>query len=601
MAIPGGSAAKWGELYEGRWTVFTLLRVLDEDADAIRIEQPGEDFAEFVVRTNGETEYHQAKRAYAQSGRWSIKTLLRQGVLVPFKEKLESGGHNRCVFVSGQDADHLRALSKGARSALSPQEFVDHFLSSDDLKQSFRELYEGWATDEARAIELLKRIRVTTMDEDSLLDVARSRAEKLVDARPEDVVALLAELALSSINRELHADDIWRAIENAGRKRRDWTSDPHVQARFDRTTGDFVDQLRSRSIGGIVIERDEVGEAVGAFDAGQEVVLVAGEAGAGKSLVLLQVVETLKARMPVLAFRADGVEPSRFAERIGADLGLQGSPATVLAAVADGREALLVVDQLDATSTASGRQAEFFEGIQTIITEARSYGNIRVLLACRQFDLENDRRLRALTAHDPTIRAIPVGTLGRGVVLETLERIGITPASLDDAQLKLLELPLHLQLVTEIGAAGADSATGFRTVSDLYSAFWNLKRDRVSTRLNRSAQWTEVIDKLCDHMSDRQILSAPEELLDDLRDDADAMASENVILFQVSRVSFFHEGFFDYSFVRRFIGRGGSLEQLLADGEQHLFRRPQVRQFLAYERSLGGSRYLTDLEAVLRG
>ena len=104
MAIPGGSAAKWGELYEGRWTVFTLLRVLDEDADAIRIEQPGEDFAEFVVRTKGETEYHQAKRAYAQSGRWSIKTLLRQGVLVPFKEKLESGGHNGCVFVSGQDA-----------------------------------------------------------------------------------------------------------------------------------------------------------------------------------------------------------------------------------------------------------------------------------------------------------------------------------------------------------------------------------------------------------------------------------------------------------------------------------------------------------------
>ena len=79
------------------------------------------------------------------------------------------------------------------------------------------------------------------------------------------------------------------------------------------------------------------------------------------------------------------------------------------------------------------------------------------------------------------------------------------------------------------------------------------------------------------------------------------MASENVIVFQAARVSFFHEGFFDYSFVRRFIGRGGSLEQLLTDGEQHLFRRPQVRQFLAYERSLEGSRYLTNLEAVLLG
>lgn len=79
------------------------------------------------------------------------------------------------------------------------------------------------------------------------------------------------------------------------------------------------------------------------------------------------------------------------------------------------------------------------------------------------------------------------------------------------------------------------------------------------------------------------------------------MASENVIVFHANRVSYFHEGFFDYSFVRRFIGRGGSLQDLMSAGEQHLFRRPQVRQFLAYERSLEGSRYLSDLEAVLRG
>ncbi len=350
-----------------------------------------------------------------------------------------------------------------------------------------------------------------------------------------------------------------------------------------------------------MIQRHEASDAVGSFNGGQRVVLVAGEAGAGKSLVLLQIVEDLRRRMPVLAFRADGVEPTRRPERIGADLGLPGSPSTVLAAVADGREALLVVDQLDATSTASGRQAEFFEGIEKILNEARSYQNIRVLLACRQFDLDNDRRLRGLTHDDPEIRSIAVRTLSRESVIETLDRIGIDASALDERQLKLLELPLHLQLVAEVGPAATGDATGFRTVSDLYSAFWELKQDRVAARLNRSPRWTEVVDRLCDHMSDRQILSAPRELLDELREDAQAMASENVIVIQGARVSFFHEGFFDYSFVRRFVGRGGSLESLLADGEQHLFRRPQVRQFLAYERSLEGSKYLNDLEAVLRG
>ncbi len=596
--MPGASADKWGELYEARWTVLMLLRVLDEDYAWIRIAQPGDDFAEFVVLRDGETEYHQAKRAFAQAGRWSIKTLLRLDVLGSFKEKLEVEGHSRCVFVSGQDAAELHTLCEGARSAVSPQEFVDHFLSSEVLRQAFQDLHEGWAIDEVSAIELLKRIQVRSIDSETLHDESRSRAEKLVDARPEDVLALLVELAQSSVNKQLHCDDVWRAIEEPGRRRRDWANDPHVQKQFDDVTRDFTDQLRTRTIGGTLIPRHESQEIINAIDSGRQVVLAAGEAGAGKSLVLLQVVDQIQAHRPVLAFRADGVEPTRRPENIGADLRLPGSPATVLAAVAGERPGLLVIDQLDATSTASGRQAEFFDGIAAILREACSYTNLQVLLACRQFDLDNDRRLRALRA-DAGIEAVTVGRLPRDELIATLERLTLKPSDFSDRQLHLLELPLHLQLLAEIADTGA--ATGFRTVSDLYSAFWDMKQDLVEKRLSRTPRWTEVVDTLCDHMSERQILSAPQELLDDLRADARAMASEGVIVLQGGRVSFFHEGFFDYVFVRRFIGRGGSLEQLLAGGEQHLFRRPQVRQFLAYERALEGSRYLSDLEAILRG
>jgi hypothetical protein len=429
--------------------------------------------------------------------------------------------------------------------------------------------------------------------------MARSRAEKLVDARPEDVTALLSELALASIHQELHADDIWRFLEGGGRRRRDWTSDPHVQTAFGQATQEFVERLQSRAIRATVIPRPEARTVLEALNAGQQVVLLAGEAGAGKSLVLLQVVNDLRSKMPVMAFRADGVEPTRSPEAIGVDLKLPGSPATVLAAVADGRNALLVIDQLDATSTASGRQAEFLEGIEKILNEARSYSNLQTLLACRQFDLDNDRRLRALVAQRAVGEGISVGRLDRPTVHETLKAIGIDPIVFDERQLQLLELPLHLSLLAEI--ALEKGTPEFRTVSDLYGEFWEFKQDQVELRLSRPPQWTDVIDRLCDYMSERQILSAPRELLDDLRPDAVAMASENVIVYQRDRVSFFHEGFFDYAFVRRFVGRGGSLSELLSAGEQHLFRRPQVRQFLAYERSLEGSRYLSDLEAVLRG
>ena len=68
--------------------------------------------------------------------------------------------------------------------------------------------------------------------------------------------------------------------------------------------------------------------------------------------------------------------------------------------------------------------------------------------------------------------------------------------------------------------------------------------------------------------------------VDDYADDAQAMASEHVLIRDAQRYSFFHEGFFDYAFARRFAVRGLALLPLLRSYEQHLFRRAQMQQIL---------------------
>jgi hypothetical protein len=40
MALPGGSADKLGNRYEGRWTVVCMARVLHDRAEAIELEPP---------------------------------------------------------------------------------------------------------------------------------------------------------------------------------------------------------------------------------------------------------------------------------------------------------------------------------------------------------------------------------------------------------------------------------------------------------------------------------------------------------------------------------------------------------------------------------
>ena len=64
MPLPGGPADKFGNRYELWWTVLQLIRIMDGEAESIRIEDPTVDKAEFVLAAGGHQELHQAKRSH---------------------------------------------------------------------------------------------------------------------------------------------------------------------------------------------------------------------------------------------------------------------------------------------------------------------------------------------------------------------------------------------------------------------------------------------------------------------------------------------------------------------------------------------------------
>ena len=329
-------------------------------------------------------------------------------------------------------------------------------------------------------------------------------------------------------------------------------------------------------------------------------VLLTGEAGVGKSGVILQVVESLQDQgLPLITFRVDRLEPTLLPSDVGRQLGLPDSPANVLAAIAQGRDCVLVIDQLDATSLASGRHPQFFDCISEILQQAQAHPRMRLLLACRKFDVDNDARLRRLSGEAGIVETVPVNRLSHTTVREVVADLGLDAGRLDSKQLDLLSIPLHLSLLAEIAASTSMDVLDFKTAKDLYDRFWDYKQEVIRVRIGRSVQWTRVVDALCDYMSDRQILSVPANTVDDYADDAQAMASEHVLIRDGQRYSFFHEGFFDYAFARRFAARGRELLPLLRSGEQHLFRRAQVRQILVHKREADFTRYLADLRSLL--
>ncbi len=491
----------------------------------------------------------------------------------------------------------------GPEGRLLGKNFDQAFLKAAQRRKDFNSVRASLPElPEYETYERLKGIHVRTVDESYLLTTLESRVATLVNGGASTVIDVLAEMASEMVHRELTVRDVWIHLESRGFSRRHWDKDPHVLSAIEEANQRYLSLLRDQAIGSSVIPRQEVQTVQGRLkeSSARAGVLLTGDAGIGKSGVMLQVVEELlDAGTPLVAFRADRLEPTQLPDKVGEQIGLPGSPANVLAAVAQGGHCVLVIDQVDALSLASGRNTDLFDCIHEILRQAQAHPNVRILLACRRFDLDNDHRLRRLTESDGVAEAVVVERLSHETVLEVVSRFGLNADSLSFKQRDLLSVPLHLKLLSELVADVEIRRLNFETAQDLYERFWIYKQQVIRERVGQPVQWTQMVYGLCDYMHEDQILSAPEVVVEEWSSDTSAMVSENVLILQNGRYSFFHEGFFDYAFARRFAGGSQSLLDLLVSGEQRLFRRAQVRQILLYLRDTEFDRYIANLKEVL--
>ncbi|WP_405188213.1 hypothetical protein [Streptomyces anulatus] len=318
---------------------------------------------------------------------------------------------------------------------------------------------------------------------------------------------------------------------------------------------------------------------------GPATVVCEGPAGMGKSAVVEEVIGLAADRgWPVLPFRMDEVEADdRTAQAVGSRLGLPASPAALLAQVARGGPALLVVDQLDAVSSYSGRIPEVFEAVDEMLDALATSPNVKVVLVARTVDVEKDPRLTSLVGQEGTVERFALGLLDDQAVRAVLEQGGTPPEKLDTETLVLLRTPLHLAVFSRL-TKGART-TAYRSLQDLYAQYTDDKR-REAERSLPPETWPAITQQLVEEMSRRETVTVPYALLDRFaRTDLAVLSSAGILLHaENGRIGFFHETYFDYLFARSFVVAGHDLHDFLAAGGQALFRRAQTRQVLEHLR-----------------
>ncbi|MEV4926366.1 NACHT domain-containing protein [Streptomyces roseoverticillatus] len=596
---PGGETDKFGNRYEGAWTIRHALYVLLGTGTSITLEpgSPLGDGVEFVYRHAGGTEVHQVKRQNRNANSWNVASLRDKEVWKNLRPHVDAG--RAFHLVSLVPARTLDELADRARRADDFASFEAKWLT-DELRGSFDALAAadiyGSAT---TAWRMLRGLWVEWHNERDVVNINVVLAEQVLAGAPGRLaVAGLGDLLLNNLGTTLDASAITTRLAQYGLRRVGRADGDLVADAVSKATSRWAANVE-RGLLRPSIPREEAVQLVEQVTRGtQQLTLLTGAAGGGKSAVLHQAFTELDARViPVLAFRLDRLEPFASTRELGQRIDLTMSPVSALGSVANGRPCVLIVDQLDAVSLASGRIPDTFDAVADLVGEAMADPAMRVVLVCRAFDAQADARIRQLGASQHCA-CLDVGPLSDAQVDAAVTNMGLDASQLALPQRSLMRSPLHLALLAEV--SDQKEALSFRTTRQLFDAFWDTKRSECVHRQPR-VRFHEAVSAVVAAMSARQRLYVPYSMLDvdDLAATRDVLVSEHVLVRDGRQLAFYHESFFDYAFAREWLRRDESLVAFLTGGEQELFRRGQVRQVFDHLRDLDPERFAEEVETLL--
>ena len=593
----GGIANKLGNLYEQEWAVRKLLEVIAGRATSIRYEGITEEFAglEFALHRPHSIEWHQTK-INAPNGNWTLKALKNAGVMDAFKARLSADLTANCVFVSQDPSKQMRDLCENAQISNN----LDEFKKASSLKDTgtLKALTVIWSTDENTAYEWLQRCEFRTESGRSIIEFIDMYSSHILQGNA-NVFEAFSNYLLKNLNTSITTQTVRKWVAEHSPFRLRPSLDPTYHQKIDDANQRYLLSYPPFGFAGQQIQRPESQCVVDEIlsENGPSLIILTGDAGSGKSGIVRDVMAELKDRnVPHLAFRIDRYLSCTSRNHIGRILlECDQSPVSALETLAKNKTSVLIIDQIDAVSETSGRTGAVKEVLLELVREAGHYGDVRCLLVCRGFDLENDPQYRTLEKIDRSKQVQVPHLSWENDVAPILENTGVGIDRLNESQRKLLTLPVNLSVFLKIDEPNFE----FTTSTGLFQRLLNKKIHDLHA--NRNVAWSTMkpLSAMADWMSENQELICPDFVLDEYDQSKEWLASEGLITVEQNKLAFFHESFFDFIFARTLANSTQNISDFLTTTEQHLFRRTQVRQILTLMRDTGRPRYLEALTSIL--
>jgi TIR domain len=439
-----------------------------------------------------------------------------------------------------------------------------------------------------------------------------------IQGRPQDGKAL-SSFRGDRRNQELTkiAKEIGGILDRVESRAVSYDAPALIEPVLERLQTRFLESLRHNLAGGHLIRRKETQEVLAQLEAeATRIVVVHGVAGVGKSGVLFELAEQLADQgFTLLPLRLDRHELQGDPQRFGQEkLGLPGSPAKSLAAVAGEKGGVLLLDQLDALRWTSAHSSESWDVCREVVSEALvSTAALKVVACCRTFDLEHDPQLRGWEQETKNLRRVEVQQLSSEDVTAAIERAAEGRENapiLRPKEQELLRHIHHLQMWLTIYKS-TKSAPSFDTSWSLMVQFWANRLDELEKAGITKEQAEKFEQRFVEAMKQGAVLTAPVRKLGMSQRDLELYQHHHLIQVAASgnTFTFCHQSYQDYLIAKHLLGEldkciseegGRKIVAWLGNREkQSLFRREQLRLLLGALRAEEHEAYLPALREFL--
>lgn len=328
------------------------------------------------------------------------------------------------------------------------------------------------------------------------------------------------------------------------------------------------------------------------------------QAGSGKTVVLHDVQIDLEEKgYDVLAIKADQ-QLSGITQLgdISSRLDLTQPAEQLLSRLSQLGRVVVLIDQIDALSLSLAHDQNTLDIVLDFVARLRRIPNLRILISCRLFDRNSDRRIQQIEA----TQQFSLNHLSDDETSRVLESMGVSYKGLPEPTRKLLAIPLHLNLFALAleNNGSRERLYGVTSLQELYGTIWENIVFKDDPRTPSKADRVQVIRLLTNYMAQNKVTSVPQSVL--LQPDLVTLdqaikwlASTGIIISGSNKWTFIHQTFFDYCFAHEFVEQGHSLVDEIVRSDQGLFIRPLLIQVISYMRGTNPAQYLQALSNLL--